>query len=55
MKRKSLKSLSLNKKYVSSFETNQVSGGAYLASGAETCGGQTSSYPPTVSCPTRFA
>lgn len=55
MKKKHLKSLGLNKKYVSRFDTNQLTGGNYLASGVETCGGQTSSYPPTVSCPTKFA
>jgi hypothetical protein len=50
MKKRNIKSLNLNKKYISSFETESIKGGAIQASGAETCGGQTSSYPPTRTC-----
>ncbi len=49
MKKKNLKSLNLNKNYISNFETEDIKGGA-MYSGVQTCGGQTSSYPPSVSC-----
>jgi len=42
MKRSNLTLLKLNKKSISNFKVLEVTGGA---SGAETCGGQTSSYP----------
>jgi hypothetical protein len=41
MKKRSLTSLRLNKTPISNFKAVEITGG----SGAETCGGQTSSYP----------
>lgn len=42
MKKRNIKSLVLNKKPISNFEAVEVTGGA---SGHQSCGGQTSSYP----------
>ncbi len=49
MRKKNLKTLNLNKKHISTFKTEEIRGGAF-ASGAETCGGLTSSYPPSRTC-----
>ncbi|MEM6720232.1 MAG: hypothetical protein AAF611_12980 [Bacteroidota bacterium] len=42
MKKRNFETLKLNKKSISNFKAVEVTGGG---SGAETCGGQTSSYP----------
>jgi hypothetical protein len=50
MKKRELNSLRLNKVSILSFEIENVKGGLVplKASGYQTCGGQTSSYPTTV-------